>query len=284
MPVDTQHGRNSHGSKPVGPGVATGTGPAHVNSDEISVSMAEIWEVMSPAFAGSRVLRNDGVAAFSSGLPLAGLNKVWLEQASPRAEAVTALLDELAATGQPYSLKLRADSGAYLTELAIKRGMTLDHDEPAMAIHEVPAVRHPAGLSIRQLAPDELLKHVRVATAAFGVPQEKYLPMFPMELMSLGSTRCYAGELNGRPVSTGVGFSARGHTAVFSIATLPEFQGRRFGSAITARVVADGLANGSSYCWLTSSEAGYPVYRNLGFQVIETLRTWVSPGATDAEP
>lgn len=246
--------------------------------------MAEVWEVMSPAFPGSRVLRNDGVAAVSSGLPLAGLNKVWLEQASPRADTVTALLDELAATGQPYSLKLRAGSAAYLTELALKRGMTLDHDEPVMAIREVPAVRHPAGLSIRQLAPDELLEHVHVATAVFGMPEEKYLPMFPAELMSLGSTRCYTGELNGRPVSTGAGFSARGHTTVSSIATLPEFQGRGFGSALTARVVADGLAGGSSCCWLASSEAGYPVYRSLGFQVIETLRTWVSPGATDAEP
>ena len=100
------------------------------------------------------------------------------------------------------------------------------------------------------------------------------------ELLQAGIVRRDAGihgaEANGRPVATALGVTAGEFTAIFNVATEPTYRRRGFGTALTARAVADGVLAGASWCWLQASDAGYPVYRNLGFRTIETWPYWVS--------
>ena len=116
--------------------------------------------------------------------------------------------------------------------------------------------------------------HARVAAAAFGSPEEMFLRS--PGLMSLDGLRCYVGEADGRPVTTAVSVTAGEFTAIFNVATEPAYQGRGFGTAVTARALADGVIAGAAWAWLQSSEEGYLVYRSLGFRTIETWTHWVS--------
>jgi ribosomal protein S18 acetylase RimI-like enzyme len=218
----------------------------------------------------------DGVAGLVTGLPASTLNGVWLEHENPNPAVVSAMLDEVAATGLPHSLYLRAGSGVALTELASQRGMTPSGAVPIMLLDSVPAAPEPAGLFIRQLAPDEVLAHAQVAAAAFEQPVEQSLRLSTPDLLRRDSVRCYVGDVNGRPVTTAVSVTHGGYTAIFAVATLPSFRGRGFGSAITAQAAADGLAAGASWCWLQSSAAGYLVYQNLAFTTIEWWPLWLS--------
>jgi GNAT superfamily N-acetyltransferase len=65
-------------------------------------------------------------------------------------------------------------------------------------------------------------------------------------------------------------------TALFTIATLPAYRGRGYGTAMTARIVADGLAGGAKWSWLQSSPAGYTTYDRLGFRTVESWPCWLS--------
>lgn len=227
---------------------------------------------------GSRLLRQGGAAACITGIPFAPFNVICLEQPNPPASAVAALLDEVAAAGVPFILELRPGSDAALADLAAQRGMKPDEELPLMAVAATavrPASRIPE-LTVRQLGPDEARVHARVAAAGFGVPEELILPT--PDLMRVDGLRGYVGEADGRPVATALGLTAGEFTAVYTVATDPAFRRRGFGTALTARAVADGVLAGAAWCWLQSSAAGYQVYRSLGFQTIETWPCWVSPG------
>jgi N-acetylglutamate synthase len=249
-----------------------------VNIDDFATSLTDVWRELSPLVAGARLFADDGAVALATGIPVPTFNGVWLERADPSVAAVAALLDKVAADGAPYSLWLRSGSDGALSELAVNRGMTCDERVPAMVLDAtaVAASPSPAGLVIRRLGPGQASVHTQVAAAGFGMPSEHLERVCTPASMELDGVRCYVGELDGQPVTTGLACTLGGRTGLFDIATLPGFRGRGYASAITARAIADGVAAGASWCWLQSSAAGYQVYRNLGFREIDAWQCWLS--------
>ena len=80
----------------------------------------------------------------------------------------------------------------------------------------------------------------------------------------------YVGRVDGRDVSTAVGFTSGDAVGIFNVATPPEHRGRGYGAALTAAAAAEGFAAGAEFAWLQSSALGLPVYRRLGFREVET--------------
>ena len=247
-----------------------------MNADRFAAVMTCLRRHLNACIPGSRVLRKDGAAASITGLPYAPFNSVWLERPNPPVPAVAALLDEVAGAG-PFSLSLRPGSDAALADLAVERGMTSDGELPLMVLDAtagVGAIRRARGLAIRRLEPHQGAVHAKVAAAAFGCPEEMFLPV--PGLLWLEGLRCYAGQADGRTVATALSVTAGEFTGIFNVATEPAYRGRGFGTAVTARAVADGVLAGAAWCWLQSTPEGYPVYRDLGFRTIETWTHWVS--------
>lgn len=137
-----------------------------------------------------------------------------------------------------------------------------------------PELRLAQGLAIRQIGPDEAAAHTKPAAGAFGELEEMCLPGHG--ILGLGDVRCYVGEADGRPIATAVGVTAGEFTAIYSVATDPAFRRRGFGAAVTSRAVADGVQAGARWCMLHSSEDGYSVYQDLGFQTVGLWLHWVS--------
>jgi N-acetylglutamate synthase len=248
----------------------------HIN--DFAASLTGVFQEMTPLIAGARFFREEGAVAVVSGIPTPNLNGVFLERANPSAAAVAALLDKVAAADVPHSLHLWSESDNLLSDLAARRDMVREDPVPAMVLDGTVVARtpSPAGLAIRQLSPEEGFLHAHVAAAAFEIPGDYFQRLLNPDVLGLDSVRCYVGELDGQPVTTGVGYTLGGSTGIFDIATLPGFRGRGFGRAITARAVADGLAAGASWCWLQSSAMGYHVYRSLGFREIDSWPCWIS--------
>ncbi len=132
------------------------------------------------------------------------------------------------------------------------------------------------GLDIRELAPEAAQEHVAIAARGFGAPEELMAQLATPAVLGMPGVRCYVGEVDGEPVTTGIGLTLPPFVGIFSIATPPPYRGRGYAGAVTARAAADGLAGGAQWAWLQSSPAGYPVYTRLGFKTLERWSSWVS--------
>jgi ribosomal protein S18 acetylase RimI-like enzyme len=138
------------------------------------------------------------------------------------------------------------------------------------------AARQVEGLKIRQIPPDDVGAHVAIGAKGFGVTEQLYGQLSTPAAMRLPGVRCYVGEVAGTPVTTGLGVTLAPFVAIFSIATPPAYRGRGYASAVTARAVGDGLANGAEWAWLQSSEAARQIYTRLGFRTVELWDCWVA--------
>ena len=205
------------------------------------------------------------------------LNGVSTERVDADPGVVARLLDQVADTGLPYNLQLRPGTSPAMAGLAAARGMIQGHESPLMVLQD-PARLGPAqqvdGLTVRELAPQEIEAHVAVAAAGFEAPPE-LMRQLVAPVLSVPGTRLYVGEADGRPVATGLGVTIGSFVVLLSIATMPQDRGRGYGAAITARAASDGLAAGASWSWLQSSPAGYGVYERLGYRTVESWQVWL---------
>lgn len=251
-----------------------------IDADMVASALAGTWQHLLAAYPDGWVLREGGAVAGVSGVPLPTLNGVWAEWAHPDPPTVAALLDRVAATGLPHCLQLRPGSGRALAELAATRGMSREEQDDPLMVMEDPArlgrAQHMAGLTIRQLRPDEAPLHVQVAAAGFETPQEPFRQMITPSALRLPGVRCYLGEADSHPVSTGIGVTLGAFVGIFNVATPPAHRRCGYGAAVTARAVSDGLAAGARWSWLQSSPLGYHVYQRLGFRTVESWHTWLS--------
>jgi len=227
--------------------------------------------------------REGGVLAAMTGVALTNCNGVWAEHVDPDEDTVAALLDQVAAAGMPYCLQLRPGASLALTNLPVIRGMVPDAQVPLMVLEgpgALEAAQQVDGLEIRELAPEAAREHATIAARGFGAPEELMVQLTTPALLRLPGVHCYVGEVDGQPVTTGLGLTLFPFVGIFAIATPPPYRGRGYAGALTARAVADGLSGGAEWAWLQSSPAGYPVYTRLGFKTVERWSSWVSAGPT----
>ncbi len=246
-----------------------------VGADTVARALTDGWERMLNALPDGWAHRGPGGLAGSTAVPLAMLNGVWADQVDLTVDVATALLDRVAATALPHCLQLRPGCEPALSELAVERGMRAEPDVPLMLLDGRGTFDPgPPGLVIRELAPDQGGEHAAVAAAGFGAPEEDFRPLVTPPLLGRAGVRSYIGEVDGEPVTTGIGVTFGDAVAIFNIATPPAHRRRGYGGAVTARAVQDGFAGGAHWAWLQASDAGRPVYERLGFRTIESWSCW----------
>jgi len=248
------------------------------DADAAASAFASSWQHLVGAMPGW-ARREGGVLAAVSGVALPNCNGVWAEQVDPDEVLVAALLSQVAEAGLPYCLQLRPGAGLALTNLPVARRMTPEAQVPLMLLEgpgALEAAQQVDGLAIRELAPEAAQEHVTIAARGFGAPEELMAQLATPAVLGMPGVRCYVGEVDGEPVTTGVGLTLLPFVGIFSIATPPPYRGQGYAGAVTARAVADGLAGGAEWAWLQSSPAGYPVYTRLGFKTVERWSSWVS--------
>jgi len=254
-----------------------------VDSAVAAGAVLETWGHFMPALEGGWVRAKGGGLAAVTRVPAPPLNGVWVAGADADPQHIADLLDEVAATGLPHCLQFRPGAVERMTKLALSRSMTREEDIPLMALDDagqLDAAQAVSGLTIRELSPKEAPAHARLAAAGFELPVEMFLQLTTPALLAAPGVRCYLGEVEGQPVTTGLGFTIGSYVAIFNIATPPGHRRHGYGAAVTARAVADGLGAGASWSWLQASAAGQPVYERLGFRTVETWQCWIAAGKT----
>jgi GNAT superfamily N-acetyltransferase len=261
-----------------------------VNADERAALEHENWIAYLTGVArcapAASVHRRGGVVTIVSDIPFDWFNQVLVEK--PDASAADLEAEVEAGLGHAgFVVRLRdgvddrfiptltraglvAAGGATATP-----GMVLFPIDRA-AIAGVTAPGRPPGFEIREVRDARGIdEHREVVTEGFGSRPEVAFGTTCAGLLDRPECVVYVGYAGDTPVASGLGWRTGRTIGVYAIATIAIARRRGYGAAMTARVVADGLAAGCDVAILQASEPGRPIYERLGFRVYVRYSAWI---------
>ncbi len=220
----------------------------------------------------------DGVQAFSSTARHPFGNGVVVGRRDTAPEVVVTLLDEVAATGLPFCLQVRAGADPRIEQLAGERGMQHVSDQPLLvnaALDAAPAAAAVESLEVREVSSAETELYAELMAAGFGAPREVFRVFAHPSVLRAEGLRSYIAYVGGEPAATAAGHTVGEGVVISNVSTLEAFRRRGIGAAITQRAIADGVAAGATFACLFSSPDGHGIYTRMGFHEVETFRIWV---------
>jgi GNAT superfamily N-acetyltransferase len=119
---------------------------------------------------------------------------------------------------------------------------------------------------------DDLETVYHLLGGAFGVPVDTVRDV-DQGMLGEPGVRVHLAEAAG-PVSTCISWRSGVSCLIFAMATAPERQRQGAGRATLSHVMMEALQDGVERFILTSSAAGEPLYRSMGFETIETTERW----------
>lgn len=99
--------------------------------------------------------------------------------------------------------------------------------------------------------------------------------MAQLSLTEEAAVQHYLGYLHGEAVSTATFFLAAGVAGFYNISTLPKARRQGVGKAVTLAAMQAARARGYRIGILHSTEAGYNLYRQLGFRTVCTIQHYL---------
>ena len=222
------------------------------------------------------VTRAGGVVTILTGLPFDWFNQVLVEHETATPEGVLAGVALAREQGDPFVVRLREGVDDRLVQTLARAGLELEGEEtstPGMVAYPIDhdAIATPAspGLEIRAIADAAGIEdHQGVATAGFGTEPEVAAGTSCLALVERPGCAVYVGYADGLPVVSGLRWQTGRTVGVYSIATVASARRRGYGAAMSARIVADGVADGCDVAILQASEMGRPIYERLGFRTV----------------
>ena len=230
---------------------------------------------------GAQVWRRGAYYGFVCGHPFPPFNGVMATGVGAVSD-LDACLDRVAASGLPHLLRMRHGRDPAADRRLIERGYVLAETDPAMVLADAAALEVPAvpGLVVDRVRGEAgLAEHLDVVCDAFGSPLELTAAVVSPSLMADPAARFYVGRVEGQPVSTGASYRTGDSVGIYSVGTPIALRNNGYGAAITARAVADGVADGASWAYLMSSPLGLGVYGRLGFRTVDRWDLWTLPDA-----
>ena len=231
------------------------------------------------------VSRAGGLVSIMSGLPFDWFNQVLVEHADATPGEAFEAVARAREAGYPFVVRLRQGIDDRFITVLTRAGLGPARPEsltPGMVAFPIDPDLIGRGatpeLEIREVVDaDGIDVHCRVVTAGFGSDRAVALGTACPDLLDRPECVVYVGFADGRPVVSGLGWRSGRTIGVYSIATVPEARRRGYASAMTARVVADGVAAGCEVAALQASEMGRPIYERLGFRTVVRYAAYVDP-------
>jgi GNAT superfamily N-acetyltransferase len=242
-----------------------------VNSQELAaaadVNLAVSWATLGRS-AGSDIADVGPLMMVATGLPLAFFNGAFLRGPTDDPEhLVNVAIQFFGDRGVPWLLWAREEVSPALLAAGRAAGLSDAGGPPVMAVTPIPpSPATPDGLRIDIAASaDGVRDHTSMLRDGFGIPQDFVDRMMRPAILDEPDISVFVGRVDGEPVSCSL-LTISGSTAgVYNVATPERFRGRGFGEAMTWAVLAEGARRGCTHGVLQASDAGYPIYRRMGF-------------------
>ncbi len=184
-----------------------------------------------------------------------------------------------------WGILVAGDRGHPLEAEMKAQGWTIAEDEPAYVLVDLAtAIRqtnvNSTRLTIRPiLAEEDRDAFSNIAGQAYGAPPE-FADLF---LPSLDFARdpemiWLLADWEGQPVAAGGGYRLGSFAVICCLATLDDYRGRGFGTAIMHKLIERFEVAGSIHATLRSGPKSRPLYERLGFLCVCQHRTYTQRG------
>ncbi|MGH9559252.1 MAG: GNAT family N-acetyltransferase [Bryobacteraceae bacterium] len=116
-----------------------------------------------------------------------------------------------------------------------------------------------------------------ITSVSFDIPQSVAQAIYNREPAWKSEYRGFVGVVNRQAVSTATIVASGGVLGIYSVATLPASRRRGYGEALVRAAVADVReSTGISRLTLQSTEAGYALYKRMGFRDATRFRVYLT--------
>jgi ribosomal protein S18 acetylase RimI-like enzyme len=238
---------------------------------------------------GAATGRDGGVASFLSGHPLLLFNQILPVGSGPEPGAIEEAVRVARGRGHRYIVSLRRGVDDDVIPSLVALGLEALDDGPwipGMAMHPIPPdagaqVAVDPSLEIRRVDDARGVEdHVVAAAAGFEMDEPLLRSIVTVGTVQTPAFTLYVGYVDGAPLVAGLGVRTGRAIGVYNIATAPVARRRGFGQAMTARVIADGVAAGCDVAVLQASDMGRSIYERMGFRTVVEYLGYVEPSPT----
>jgi ribosomal protein S18 acetylase RimI-like enzyme len=116
-----------------------------------------------------------------------------------------------------------------------------------------------------------------ITSVSFDIPMGVTRAVYYPERAWNGAYRGFVGMVRGRPVSIVAIVASADSLGIYSLATLPEDRHHGYGEALLrAAVEREQKRTGLTQLVLQSTEAGYSLYRHLGFRDVAKFSVYLT--------
>jgi GNAT superfamily N-acetyltransferase len=247
-------------------------------ADRLHQVLVSVAEQLATVLENAQFERGDGhcFMAFPT-FPIRDVNGVWADT-DAAADQLATRRTQANELRVPFTVMTRAGKSPAVEQAARELGLTNEIRIPGMTVTPQDLSDPATDLEVlRVKTADGLAQALAVGATGFRIPADLVASVYSLEVAQLDGFETYLGRVDGRDVSTAIGFTIDRTCGIFSVATPEEHRGRGYGAAITAEAVRDGFKTGADLAGLQSSPMGESVYKRLGFREVETYTLFAPP-------
>ncbi len=244
---------------------------------------ASMWRVLVGEYSGATIEDRPGLSIRRNATPFPFWHAVFLMEPIARSEQLAVRLHEAATymrANDPSGLLWISEE--YLStvalrdipSIAVEEGLELALRATGMAgeIFPLGVTPHPLLRIERITTEQQLLDYAEINCEAYGFQVESGSSLLAKSSLWKDTYFAYMGYEGGRPVSGASAVINDGIVFLALVATRPEAQRKGYAEAVVRHALQAAYeASGLTRSILHASDAGFPVYRRLGYQPTCTI-------------
>lgn len=223
-------------------------------------------------------LSADGWLALS-GEPKGWLNYAYLRESPDAADLVIEYDKVIRARGGQVTAFLPRPTPPRMAEAAQAAGWQLLGATPLMVFDRRGALDEPHGYTIeRVVAEAQIADLQRTIAGGFGLPLASVARIFTRYQLDGPGIDAFIAYRDGIAMSTVTVTRSGPLAGIFWVATPPEHRRQGASRAALLRAMAYAIEQGAATLYLAASDAGRPLYEQLGFRAVEEVDAWAIEG------
>lgn len=208
-----------------------------------------------------------------SGLRSVNQNVILCHGADP--ELVTRSLDII--NGRSPGVIELAGPALSHAKVLCDAGMVCIGSSPFMVLEDMGDRAFDVDPDVTEAGPDDLPAIWDLLAMAFGYTPEMAKNAVPPDVFSTPGQSVWTLSVDGMLCSSVTTVNVGSTLAAWSMGTAPAMQRHGYGRRLLPTVLAMSASRGVSEALLLASPAGEPVYRDVGFRVVEHWQQWSHP-------